>query len=240
MRPLIGVMPQIDDQRIFLRMHPGHFTGIEEAGGLPIMLPLTEDEEIVRQSAALCDGFLFPGGPDLAPEMYGARPLNETVVTYPPRDRLEKMMLEEAEKSGKPILGICRGLQFINVFHGGTLYQDLPEQHPTGVRHFQKPPFDAPTHRVTLFEGSPLQKLLGKDEVDVNSLHHQTVLDLGKGLMAMGESEDGLTEAICLPDHPFLWAVQWHPESMHKTDDNSKAIFRAFIDAVNAQKEKRL
>ena len=232
MKPLIGVLPQIDEKREFLRMFPDYFEAIKEAGGIPIMLPLLSDEETIQKCADICEGFLFTGGPDIAPERYGETPVNQSVVTFPPRDELEMAMLEAAENSGKPILGICRGVQVINVYHGGTLYQDLPTQHPSKTCHAQKPPFDMPAHNVTLTAGSPLQELLRKDELAVTSRHHQAIRKLGDGLKVMAESEDGLIEAVCLPDYGFLWAVQWHPESSHKTDEASKALFRAFINAV--------
>ena len=232
MKPLIGVLPQVDEKREFLRMFPDYFDGIEEAGGIPIMLPLSNDEESIRKCVDICDGFLFTGGPDISPDYYGEVPINQSVVVLPSRDRLEMAMLEEAEKSGKPILGICRGIQVINVFHGGNLYQDLPTQHPSETCHAQKPPFDEPAHKVTLTVGSPLQKLLGKKELAVTSRHHQAIRELGNGLTVMAVSEDGLVEAVCLPEYGFLWAVQWHPESTHKTDDTSKALFRAFINAI--------
>lgn len=232
MKPLVGALPQIDEKREFLRMSSDYFDGIEEAGGIPIMLPLSEDEESIRRCVEVCDGFLFTGGPDIDPELYGEVPINQSVVVLPPRDHLEMALLKEAEKSGKPILGICRGIQVINVFHGGTLFQDLPTQHPSDTCHAQKPPFDEPAHIVTLTSGSPLQKLLDRDELAVTSRHHQAVRKLGNGLKVMAESEDGLIEAVCLPEYGFLWAVQWHPESTHKTDDASKALFRTFINAI--------
>lgn len=232
MRPLIGITPQMDGKKEFLRMAPDYFDGVKEAGGIPIMLPLFDDEAAVRKCVAVCDGIVFTGGPDISPEYYGEVPINQTVEVLPPRDRLEMALLKEAEKSGKPILGICRGLQVINVFHGGTLYQDIPTQYPSEVCHAQKMPFDEPAHIVKLSADSPLQKMVEKDELAVTSRHHQAIKDLGKDLTIMAKSEDGLIEAICLPDYSFLWAVQWHPESTHKTDAASKTIFKAFVNAV--------
>ena len=232
MKPLIGVTPQLDEKREYLRMSPDYFGAIEVAGGIPVMLPLLVDAESARKCAAICDGFLFTGGPDIEPERYGQTPVNQSVITCPPRDVMEMTMLEEAEKSGKPILGICRGLQVINVFHGGTLYQDLPTQHPSETCHAQKPPFEVPAHNVILSEGSPLKKLVEKEKIAVTSRHHQAILKLGDGLEVMARSEDGLIEAVCQPDYGFLWAVQWHPEASYKTDDASSALFRAFINAV--------
>ena len=142
---------------------------------------------------------------------------------------LVPVMKEEAER--KPLLGICRGIQFLNVHLGGTLYQDLPAEHPSAANHHQTPPYDAPVHSVTLTAGSPLCALLGKDTLAVNSLHHQAIKTLAPGLAAMAVSEDGLTEAVCLPDKRFVWAVQWHPEFSFRVNEDSRKIFKAFVGA---------
>lgn len=129
------------------------------------------------------------------------------------------------------MLGICRGIQFLNVHLGGTLYQDLPAEHPTAANHHQTPPYDVPVHSVTLTAGSPLWTLLGKDALAVNSLHHQAIKTLAPGLAAMAVSEDGLTEAVCLPDKRFVWAVQWHPEFSFRVNEDSRKIFKVFIES---------
>ena len=143
--------------------------------------------------------------------------------------KLNTMVLDLA--ADKPVLGICRGIQFLNVHLGGTLYQDLPAEHPSAANHHQTPPYDAPVHSVTLTAGSPLWALLGKDTLAVNSLHHQAIKTLAPGLAAMAVSEDGLTEAVCLPDKRFVWAVQWHPEFSFRVNEDSRKIFKAFVGA---------
>ena len=174
------------------------------------------------------DGFLFTGGQDVSPSLYGTEDATGTIVSSPERDKEETLLLQKALEADKPVLGICRGLQFINVFLGGTLWQDLPSQHPSGIVHRQGKPYGVPTHQVSI--SGELQSLLGKDILDVNTLHHQAVKDLGNGLTPMAVAPDGLIEAFQMLDKRFVWAVQWHPEYLFKTDKDSLAIFSCFVE----------
>lgn len=228
-KPLIGIVPLVDTARESYWMLPGYMQGVEQAGGVPVMLPLTDDAEVLRQLAATCDGFLLTGGQDVSPALYGAAASPQCGETSPARDAMEKQLLGMALAADKPVLGICRGIQFLNAYLGGTLYQDLPTEHPSPANHHQTPPYDAPVHGVTLVAGSPLQTLLGKDVLAVNSLHHQAIKTLAPGLQAMAVSEDGLTEAVCLPGKKFVWAVQWHPEFSFRVNEDSRKIFGAFV-----------
>ena len=225
--PLIGVTPLWDAARQSVWMLPDYLDGIKAAGGLPIVLPLEVSEEDVDQIVNTCDGFLFTGGQDVSPSLYGMEDATGTIVSSPERDQLESLLLSKALLADKPILGICRGLQFINAFMGGTLWQDLPSQHPSEIVHRQGKPYDAPTHQVTL--SGDLQTLLGKDILEVNTLHHQAVKDLGSGLTPMAVAPDGLIEAAQLMGKRFVWAVQWHPEYLFRTDKDSFAIFAYFV-----------
>ena len=119
----------------------------------------------------------------------------------------------------------------MNVYLGGTLYQDLPTEHPSAAEHHQKPPYDVPVHSVTLVPARPLYQLLGKCELAVNSLHHQAIRKLAPTLQVMALSEDGIPEAICLPGKKFVWAVQWHPEFSFPINEDSRKIFAAFVGA---------
>ena len=232
MKPVVGVMPLWDDEKDSLWMLPGYLDGIAQAGGLPIVLPLTEDEGELEQLVGLCGGFLFTGGHDVSPALYHEDPLEGLVDCCPKRDAMEGTILRIALERDLPVLGICRGIQFINAFLGGSLYQDLPSQHPSEVNHHQAPPYDAPAHAVALVDGTPLRSCLGVERLPVNSYHHQAVRRLAPGLEAMACAPDGLIEAACLPGKRFLWAVQWHPEFSYKTDEYSRRIFRALIDSM--------
>jgi len=211
--PIIGVTPLWDADRKSIWILPDYLEGIKAAGGLPVVLPLEMTDEDADRIVEICDGFLFTGGQD--------------VGSCPKRDKPETLLLSKALPSDKPILGICRGLQFINVFLGGTLWKDLPSQHPSEIVHKQGKPYGVPTHKI-LLEGE-LRTLLNKEFIEVNTLHHQAAKDLGGNLTAMAVAPDGIIEAVQIPDKHFVWAVQWHPEYMFRTDPASLAIFSCFV-----------
>ena len=232
MKAIVGVMPLWDEERESLWMLPAYLDAVREVGGLPIVFPFTEDEAELEQLTRLCDGFLLTGGQDVSPALYGEAPLEGLTVTCPKRDEMEGIVLRLALDRDKPILGVCRGLQFLNASLGGTLWQDLPTQRPSEIAHRQDLPKDRPTHGVTLVEDSPLRRCLGVERLAVNSAHHQAIRALAPGLRAMAFAPDGLTEAFWMPERRFLWGVQWHPEQLYRADAPSRAIFRAFVEAM--------
>ena len=231
MKPKIAILPLIDVQRESYWMLPGYMNGILQAGGVPVMLPLTCEAVALDEIAQSYDGFLFPGGQDVTPALYGQKRGENCGETCESLDEMSKELFERISRTDKPILGICRGLQLLNVLLGGTLYQDLPTEHPSEVEHHMRPPYDAVTHSVEVAQDSPLHALLGRTSLGVNSYHHQAVQDLSPQLRAMARSEDGLVEAAWMPGRKFLWAFQWHPEFFPKTDENSRRIFQAFVNA---------
>ena len=234
MRPLIGLTPLVEDVRMKHWMRPGYMEGVSAAGGLPVMLPLTADEGELAEAAARCDGLLLTGGPDVDPARYGQEILPVGVGISPERDAMECAAFRLFEAAGKPILGICRGVQLINVMRGGTLYQDIPAQHPSAIAHRQLEDHDVPTHEVRPLPSTPLWKLSGGQPLRVNTLHHQAVDRPGEGVEVMGVAPDGLIEAIWVPSYPFMWGVQWHPEYLWPKDDAAMGIFRAFVEACKA------
>ncbi len=212
------------------RMFPPYLEGIKAAGGSPLVFPETTHKETLKRYIERADGIVFTGGYDISPALYGMK--DETgglVEPFPKRDEMESFVLEETLRADKPILGVCRGLQFINAALGGTLYQDLPTQHSSGIKHQQEEPFEEPVHDI-MPEG-PLKELAGKNTLKVNSLHHQAVRTLSPELEPMATSPDGLIEAAYMPSRPFVWAVQWHPEFLFRNSPVNLAILQAFIDA---------
>ena len=143
------------------------------------------------------------------------------------------LLLNRTLEQGKPILGICRGLQFLNVALGGTLYRNLPTEHLSGIEHSMEPPYDQAAHTVRILPDTPLAALLQKQELGVNNCHHQALKTLAPGLAEMACSMDDLIEAVCLPGKTFLWAVQWHPEMSLCADEARRKIFEVFIGAIN-------
>ncbi len=230
-KTIIGVMPLYDDEKESIWMLPGYMDGITEAGGIPVMLPLHMSGEDFDKLDKFCDGYLFTGGHDIDPALYGEENHGKCGLINKDRDNIERMVFKKAYEEDKPILGICRGIQMINALMGGTLYQDIPEEIKTDTEHHMEPPYDREAHKVRITEGSSLYKLLGKEILSVNSYHHQAVKRLADGLSVMAVSEDGIIEAVEDKSRKFLWAVQWHPEFLYKNDECSRKIFRTFTEA---------
>lgn len=228
-KPIIGVVPLVDQERESFWMLPGYMNGIEQAGGIPIMLPLTSDEDDLQQMVRELDGFLFTGGQDISPNLYAEKTTPMCGQRCKERDAMEAVLFRLVYETDKPLLGICRGIQSINVIMGGTLYQDLPSEHPSSIVHCQHPPYDVPIHTVSILPESPLYELLHKKTLMVNSYHHQAVKMLAPKLSVMATSEDGLVEAVYVPYKQFIWGIQWHPEFSCMTDESSRDIFSEFI-----------
>ena len=147
-KPIIGIVPLVDIERESYWMLPGYMKGIEQAGGIPLMLPLTADEENLQQLADEMDGFLYAGGQDISPGMYAQKRSRMCGQRCRERDEMETILFRMVYEQDKPLLGICRGIQYINVVMGGTLYQDLPSEYPSDTEHHQMPPYDVPVHSV--------------------------------------------------------------------------------------------
>ncbi len=207
------------------------------AGGVPWMIPLLEHEEDLRPIYDRLDGVLIPGGADVDPSIYGEARHEACEVSDTPRDRVELQLIRWALDDGKPVLGICRGIQLINLAAGGTLYQDLGAQFEGSVKHDYFPgqgfARDALTHDVVVDEGSRLASIFGAGRLHVNSMHHQAIKDLGAGLVVTARSaEDGVIEGIEVPSHPFMVGVQWHPEALSPNDEVTRVLFSEFVAAA--------
>jgi putative glutamine amidotransferase len=234
-KPKIGVTPLWDEKMESLWMLPGYFDGVLSANGIPVMLPLTTDNSALLQIAEDCDGFLFTGGHDVSPAMYGEEKHPQCAGVCETRDAMESVLFREAVIiRDKPAFGICRGIQIFNAILGGMLYQDLPSQ--KGIDHVQKPPYDAPMHKIRILPDTPLYGLVGVCETTVNSYHHQAVKILSAHLTPMAESEDGLYEAVYMPGKAFVWAVQWHPEFWLDSEISVK-LFRRFVESCIRRKD---
>ena len=229
-KPLIALTPYFNIERDEPYMRPAYLKAIRAAGGTPLILPLDLEEEDLQQVVDTFDGFLFTGGPDIHPFFFDEETQENCGNVCLRRDRMEMALLKLVTKTGKPVLGICRGIQSLNVALGGTLWQDLPSQHPSDIEHHMNPPYDAFGHNVSLVPGTPLASLFaGQTEIAVNSYHHQAVREPAAGLEVMAVAPDGVIEALYRPASHFLWAVQWHPEFLYKVDPRSQAIFDAFV-----------
>jgi putative glutamine amidotransferase len=189
---------------------------VVRSGAVPVMAPLGLPEDALDALLERLDAIIFTGGGDIQPEVYGSQPHPLVDSVDPERDRVELHLARRVVERGKPFLGICRGLQVINVALGGTLYEDILDQRPGALQHRYSPgwPRDYHAHEVQVEPGSRMASILGKQCVPVNSLHHQGIRELGRGLRPCAYAPDRLIEAIELPQVHFGLAVQWHPECL--------------------------
>lgn len=234
--PLIGLSTsrQINSYNYpVLYAAEAYVQAITQAGACPILIPLGLPEANLRELVSRLDGIVFTGGGDVHPKFYSAdqNPLIDSIDED--RDRVEIQLLQDSMQRSLPFLGICRGLQVINVALGGNLYADITNQRPKSLRHsyFPEKPRDYLAHTVEIQSGSRLSRILETDLVKVNSLHHQGIEILAPGLQATAYAPDGIIEAFEVPGYPFGLAVQWHPEWLTEHPE-MRALFRAFVSAA--------
>lgn len=223
MKPRIGVFPQYDRERRRWFVVEAYIRSIQEAGGEPYLVFSSEPEVLLRG-----DGYIFPGGPDVNPVYYGQDAMQGCGDICTARDTLELTALRELREMRKPVLGICRGLQMMNVAFGGSLYQDM--KGITSLQHYQAAGDEVLTHAVHITEGSVLREVLGTECLRTNSFHHQCIATLGEGLRVSGRSRDGVIEAAELGGHPYFLGVQWHPEHLTREHEEARRLFATLVE----------
>lgn len=226
MKPVIAVAYMADDLSCnHLRKH--YEQALLRAGAEVCWI---EPEDPAAPEKALdCDGLLLPGGPDVAPGLYGQERSEKCGKPNPVRDTLETELLKAFLPTGKPIFGVCRGIQILNVFCGGTLHQDIADIQQ--CRHRDRLCCRFGSHKVRVEDGTILHSILGETEILVNTLHHQAVDREAPGMKVCAVSTDGIVEAMEMPGHPFCLAVQWHPEMMASRNALQQGLFDAFVSA---------
>lgn len=203
-------------------------------GASPLIIPLGTEPEELSRILSFCDGLLLTGGEDVDPALYGEAPHEKLGATDPRRDALDIAAIQIARSQQKPILGICRGCQILNVAYGGSLYQDIDAQRPQHEEHNQSRQQEF-AHSLRLLVTSKLASFLGPDDIRANSFHHQAVKAVGSGLVASGHSDDGLIEAIEDPSAKFIIGVQCHPEMLwNKTETRWGKLFESFISSCRS------
>jgi putative glutamine amidotransferase len=207
------------------------------AGGAPVLIPLDLGQPAWRSIYRRLDGLLLPGGVDIAPARYGKAPHPKLGKVDESLDEAELVLARWALADGMPLLGVCRGIQLLNVVAGGSLYQDLPSQYPAALRHACAPPDYPRTHRahaVSVAPGSRLASILGAEEMLVNSRHHQAVKALAPGFAVTARAPDGVIEGIESEDGCFAVGIQWHPENLAEDDPQMLALFESLVRAAQA------
>lgn len=239
MKPLIGITPSIQTDETGYTVHRAHCEAISEAGGLPLVIPYARKES-TKLIAEQVDGLYLTGGYDIDPHYFNEEPHPKLGQIDPLRDEFEIELMHQMLALNKPILGICRGSQIINVALGGTMYQDLYSQrNDTFIQHQQNRALHYGSHFVQVEKQSLLYKMTNRERIKVNSNHHQANAKLGKNLRVVAVSEDGVPEAIERTGNPFVFGVQWHPERMLESEDEvSRAIYRYFVQEALRQREQ--
>lgn len=230
-----GIPPALPSSWV---MNQRYFHAAIQSGAVPWMIPLLADDLVtLREIYQRLDGLLIPGGVDMNPAEYGEAKREECGNLDKARDIVELQLVRWAMEDGKPVLGLCRGMQVINVASGGSLWQDLATQQTALHKHDYFPTAgfsrDYLAHDVAVSPGSLLSELLEEDTIGVNSMHHQGIARLGHALSVSAVSPDGLIEAIEGTDDAFLVGVQWHPEVLELAHPHSSDIFQGFIRASN-------
>jgi putative glutamine amidotransferase len=234
MAPLIGITTYGRNDEGRFTLPAEYVEAVRRAGGVPFLIP--PGEERVDRVLEVLDGLILAGGGDIAPDAYGGA-AHETIYNVnPDRDRLELALARRVLASGQPALGICRGLQVLNVALGGTLIEHLPDAVGEAVLH-RAPPREPIPHPVRIRSGSRLAGILGGTEHQAVSSHHQAVRVLAPGLEAVAHAPDGVIEAVELPRHPWLIAVQWHPELAAAREPADQRLFAGLVEAARAAGE---
>jgi putative glutamine amidotransferase len=234
MKPIIGVTSyyQNGKRKPVTAISHNYIRSVHLAGGLPVIIPILNNEEDISSYVDMVDGILFTGGADISPMYYGENPIKEISTVFSNRDDQELALFKGVYEKNKPILGICRGNQLINVALGGTLYQDIFHQVDGALGHDPaESPVDELFHSVNIMEGSKLYDIFETEKLNVNSFHHQAIKDVAKNLKIVAKSSEGIIEAVECEDRKFLLGVQWHPEDLTVRYPIFLELFKSFVDA---------
>ena len=232
MKPIIGITTCSEKRprKPYASVSRNYIDSVLQAGGLPVMIPSTGDKEALDGYINLIDGLLLSGGDDVHPLLYGENPINENGEVDVDRDECELSLYRMAYEIDMPVLGICRGIQVMNVAAGGTLYQDINAQHSGSLGHDPHgTPVSTPYHMVHIEEDSRLFEIFQSDKFAVNSFHHQAVKAVGNGYRVTALSADGIIEGIQASAKRFIIGVQWHPEDLAFKHPEFLRLFSAFV-----------
>jgi putative glutamine amidotransferase len=240
-KPWIGIPTRYHEKSEYIGQIRHYLDAILWAGGLPLMIPTVDDRGVVAEYLRQVDGILLPGSPtDIDPKHYGAASHEKLGKLYPERDTTDFAILDFVESQPNvPVLGICFGIQSLNVHRGGSLVQDIPALVDKAQTHDEDDGRPAARHMVRIDENSFIRSLAGRSEMEVNSYHHQAVATTGRNLRPVAFANDGVIEAVEDTTGRFVIGVQWHPERGWKEDPFSKALFSSFIEQARLRYNQR-
>lgn len=236
-QPIIAITSKRETNSLpQMTVKENYIQAVIRAGGTPVMIPIGIDDAQIEQISRMADSILLPGGGDIDPQIFDGIPHEEVYGKSPELDHIELELVRYARERSIPLFGVCRGCQVVNVAFGGSLFTHLDDQFGDTIQHSNKNYSKLP-HTVEIQPGTKLAQMIPQQTIQVNSLHHQGIDRLGSGLVVNAIADDGLVEGVEYPDHPFLLAVQWHPEALPE-DESARSLFKHFISAASAYAEK--
>lgn len=227
--PLIALSCREDGDKN--RINLAYSRAVENLGGVPVLLPSLLSVDAKKAIVGKISGLILTGGVDVDPYYFGEEPIRHQGEIEPGRDKMEMFITKKALDKNLPVLGICRGMQVLNIAAGGDIYQDIYSQLETSIKHDQKAPGCYPTHSIDILEETKLHRITGKRNLRVNSFHHQAVNNIAPGFVASAYSADGIVEGIESEKYKFALAVQWHPELMCPGHVESEKVFGTFVES---------
>ncbi len=231
-KPIIGITAAYDFERSTSNLRDDYYEAVIQCGAVPVIIPVTENKSVWVEYLDLCDGLILSGGPDIDAAYFGQSNLPCANEISPVRDSMELYLAQQAIAVDMPILGICRGIQVLNVAAGGSIFQDIYSENSSGkklIQHSQKGPRWFQIHGIHIVENSCLFGIFKKDTIKVNSFHHQAVSEVAPGFVVNAYSEDGIIEAISCEGKKFILGVQWHPENLWSRDRFHLKLFERLV-----------
>ncbi|ACL77645.1 gamma-glutamyl-gamma-aminobutyrate hydrolase family protein [Ruminiclostridium cellulolyticum] len=231
-KPIIGITAAFDYEKSISTLKDDYYEAIIQCGGLPVIIPVTEEKSAWVEYLDICNGFILSGGPDIDAAYFGKGNMPYTNEISPIRDSMEIFLTQQAIVMDKPILGICRGCQIMNIAAGGSIYQDIYAECSTGntlLKHSQQAPRWFQIHDVNIMKSSCLYSVFGMDNLKVNSFHHQAVNEVAPGFTVNACSKDGIIEAISNENKKFVLSVQWHPENLWRKNRTHLKLFERLV-----------
>ncbi len=231
MKPVIGLTSQYEQliDKKMIRVNSTYVNAVLESGGIPIIIPIVKDVNDLENYLNLVDGIIFTGGEDVSSLSFGEEPMKEVDTICGARDKIEIELFKRAYEKKIPILGICRGLQIMNISLGGTLYQDINMQVPDSLGHLCTHNVHQGYHTINLLEDSIIYDIFKREKLIVNSQHHQSIKDLGRDLKITSTTKDGIIESIESTNENWVAGVQFHPEAMIDVDNDFIELFNHFM-----------
>lgn len=230
-KPVIGITCSFNFEKKRFFVNKAYTKAISKTGGIPVVLPIMNDfAEKLGSILKKTDGLLLSGGTDIDPNLFGEEPAVEINRVDPERDSFELALTRRSLKQHLPVLAICRGIQVLNVAAGGSLYQDIGKQVKDSIKHSQDAPRWHPTHQIEIEKNSLLFDIIPHNSIKVNSMHHQSIKNIGSEFKVVARGQDGIIEAIESKNSSFQLGIQWHPEEMVDRDANAPALFERLIE----------